>query len=69
MAENFQSKKLLEKESDLVRPNLCKKAVFAMIIAHLCSNNCFFILFNWLPATVKNQDFTLVPKFLSISQF
>ena len=51
-AENLNSKKLLEKEPDLVRPNLCKKPVFAMIIAHLCSNNCFFILFNWLPALV-----------------
>lgn len=32
------------------RPNLCKKAVFAMMFAHLVSNNTFFILFNWLPA-------------------
>lgn len=33
-----------------VRPNICKRAVIAMMIAHLTGNNCFFILFNWLPA-------------------
>ena len=80
-AENLNSKKLLEKEPDLVRPNLCKKPVFAMIIAHLCSNNCFFILFNWLPALVikkiKSYDFDDILEFAiarakretSLSQF
>ena len=23
--------------------------MFAMLIAHMAANNCFFILFNWLP--------------------
>lgn len=38
------------KEIHLPKPNLCKKAVAAMMFAHLTSNNCFFIMFNWLPA-------------------
>ena len=32
------------------RPALCKKPIVAMLVAHMAANNCFFILFNWLPA-------------------
>lgn len=39
------------KDSEVTaKPNLFRKPVIAMIVAHMAANNCFFILFNWLPA-------------------
>ena len=41
------------KDSEVTaKPNLFKKPVMAMIVAHMAANNCFFILFNWLPGKV-----------------
>ena len=48
--EIYDKAELAEKAVEAERPDLCRKAVIAMMITHLTSNNCFFIMFNWLPA-------------------
>jgi len=45
----------IQKDVPESRPNLLRTPVFAMLIAHMAANNCFFILFNWLPAYFHSE--------------